>query len=369
MRIVRPVPSTVSVGHKAKSSGRKVFQHDERANPKGDMTFNRRLFGATVRDYAKSQPGKAFLSEQFNLGGFSCPPLQRAVEFPSVCDPNILGASFDQLLLFLVGRQSKGVEFEHPLLRVLPDRRCSEARNIKHYLTGGQLSAGLLDYLVRSAVVHQKSCSNKRGRGKAMPFIEYREALEALHELAMHLDWSAKRFLYPGHLASISNFAVRADLIVDDMLVEVKATKDAQHHSEHVAQLLAYYLVSQSPTRKPHEFQIDELAIYYARHGTLVRQAVGPLLRFPKGHLKRVAFDFLVGFEFWRDYGRSEDAAAKRMSELSDASFNQTLKTVYPRPDWLAVRLENEAAQIRKANSIRRQPHRIQIPDDFLVED
>jgi hypothetical protein len=333
------------------------------------MNYFSRPFGATIRDYAKSQAGKAFLSEQFNLGEFSCPPLQRAVEFPSACDPNILGAAFDQLLLFVVERQSKSLKFEHPLLRSLPDRRCSEARNIKRYMTSGELSNGLLDYLVRSAVAHQKSYSIKHGRGKTIPFIEFQTALKSLHDIAIRLDWSAKQLLYHGFLTSLSNFAVRADLILDDTLVEVKCTKDAQHHSEHVAQLLAYYLVSQSPTRKPCEFQIDELAIYYARHGVLVKRAVASLLRFPKKHLKRVAFDFLVGFEFWREYGRLTEVSAGRMSKFSDTSFNQTLKAVYPRPDWLAARLESEAARVQKANAATRQSNRILIPDGFLVED
>jgi CRISPR/Cas system-associated exonuclease Cas4 (RecB family) len=236
-------------------------------------------------------------------------------------------------------------------------------------MTRGELSDGLLDYLVRSAVAHQKSYSIKHGRGKKIPFIEFQTALKALHTIAIRLDWSAKRLLYHGFLTSLSNFAVRADLIVDDTLVEVKTTKDAQHHSEHVAQLLAYYLVSQSPTRKPCEFQVEELAIYYARHGVFVKRAVAPLLRFPRKHLKRVAFNFLVGFEVWRDYGRLTDVSAERMSKFSDTSFNQTLKAVYPRPDWLAARLEMEAARVQNANAANRRSNKILIPDGFLVDD
>jgi hypothetical protein len=173
------------------------------------MNFVGRPFGGTIRDYAKSQPGKAFLSQHFNIGEFSCPPLQSAVEFPPSCNPNILGAAFDQLLLFLVVRQSKSLKFEHPLLRSLRDRRCSEAQNIKRYLTSGILTDGLLDYLVRSAAAHQKSYSNKRGRGKMIPFVEFRSALKALHDIASRLDWSAKRLQHHGFLTSLSNFAVR----------------------------------------------------------------------------------------------------------------------------------------------------------------
>ena len=333
---------------------------------KRNMNLNSRSHGATIRDYAKSQKGKAFLNEHFNLAKFSRPNLSCAVELSSECNPNVLGVAFDQLLLFLLQRQSDGVEFEHPLFRVLPDRRCREARNIKHYLTSGKLSDELLDNLVQSAVAHQKSYLPKRGRPKGISFIEYRTALKSLYDLAMRFSWSAKQFLYHGSLADF--FAVSADFIMDDILVEVKTTKDAHRHSEHIAQLLAYYLVSQSPTRKSHEFQINELAIYYARHGECLRQPVAPLLRFPKKHLKRVAFDFLVGFQFWSDYGCLDGISTRQTREFSDASFNRMLKAVYPRPDWLTDIFEAEDSQNQKTGLTLRRSRRIQIPDDFLIE-
>ena len=161
----------------------------------------------------------------------------------------------------------------------------------------------------------------------------------------------------------------KADLILDETLFEIKTTRDARCHAEHVAQLLAYYLTSQSPVRKRDTLAINELAIYYARHGFFVKYPIFDLMRFPPRLLVKVAFDFLAEFEFWRICRTLSGLSATQTKALRDASFNETLKSVYPRPAWLLAVLELKSIPspliflVRPKTRIRR----INVPIGFLI--
>jgi hypothetical protein len=61
-----------------------------------------------------------------------------------------------------------------------------------------------------------------------------------------------------------------ADLVLDDMLIEVKVTKHLQISREHFNQIIGYYLlylIGGIQTRK--KVKISKLGIYFARHDVL----------------------------------------------------------------------------------------------------
>lgn len=288
------------------------------------------------------------------------------MEFAKGIDPNLLGSATDEMLVLLVEKQNRSLKFERNTRSRSAGRRNSVPESVRRYLAGGEMSDAVLDFLIRSASSRQKSFTYFAPKGRQARSPGLRLALRNMHDAAAKLHWTAREFIYQGFLTSENQLAVSADLVLDSTLLEVKMTKDGNHHTEHLAQLFAYYLTSQAPIRKPHHRRIDELGIYYARHGVLTKQPTASLLQIPTHQLKRVAFDFLVEFAFWRDSRRLACLQSGPAESLADVSFNDTLRLVYPRPDWLASHFEAEKSSVRRGG--QGTTGRIPIPVDFLLD-
>jgi hypothetical protein len=116
---------------------------------------------------------------------------------------------------------------------------------------------------------------------------------------------------------------------------------------------------------KSKAFVIDELAIYYARHGVLVKQNIANLIRFPIKRATKVAFDFLVDFSRWRTRKTFSEGDAKI---IDNYALLDVIRELYPRPEWAAKALSNPYKEIKKRGGSYVTPRQIILPDNFLLE-
>jgi hypothetical protein len=327
------------------------------------------MFSPTIREFSKSQYGQDFLRGYFDFSKLPRPDPSPAVEFKSRLDSGVLGSAFDQFLQLLIERQNPAVDTGKNTWQRLADRRSSDARHIRAYLKEGTFSDPLLDFFVRSAHDRHKSFSLEKIRGRPASSPALRDALRSLHDIAARIEWSAKnQILRDWFLVASTAIPAKADLILDGTLFEIKTTKDFSHHAEHVAQLFAYFLVSQLPVRKHQELEIGSLAVYYARHGTIVKSSISNLILIRSDHVARAAFDFLVEFELWVHFRGAPGSTVSKTQVFRDAIFNRTLRHIHPRPAWLSTALEAHPSfpSFSLPLSARTRVSRIKVPDDFL---
>jgi hypothetical protein len=317
-------------------------------------------FGPTVRDFSKSQEGRECLTALFNYNAIPSPNLTR-INSATVFDRNVLGRAVEYLLQLLIERQNENFEFEFRLKRHFGDSRTKEAKEIKRYFVSGEPAGKLLEYLISLGNERQKAFQTTRSKSKSDGDDELKTELRRIHQLASNLKWSIKNSFYQGWLTDGRIVTAQADLIIDASLIEVKATEDARKHDEHLSQLFCYFLLSQAPMRKLGAFVIDELGIYYARHGVLVKQKVPALVRFPLSRVARVAFDFAVEFSQWR---------TRRTLQREDNNYAiwEVVQELSPRPAWVTKIVEKHS-KIVQENFHSRKPMQIQIPKINLPKD
>ena len=106
--------------------------------------------------------------------------------------------------------------------------------------------------------------------------------LEDLGQIARLFHESATRENLPGRPTVLNPTfegssdvsGADADLIIDDCLIEIKATIQSKFRDPVLPQLLGYLLLDY-----PDEFHIESVGLYLARHGTLLRWPRASLLR------------------------------------------------------------------------------------------
>ena len=268
------------------------------------------------------------------------------------------------MILLIVERQNPNLNFPDNWVRFLPGRRNAQnkkkdARAIQDYLRGGELTDNLLDYLICLGERRSRSCSLIRTAIRHQS--AHRDALRKIHDAAARIKWKGHHLAHSGRMARSGMFVAQADLILDHALIEIKAVQSGCHHERHLGQLFAYYLVSQAPVERVHPFEIEQLAIYYARHGTLIKHPVSKLIRFPTEHVKLIAFNFLAECELQRFGGDQK---------WRNDCFNRVLRAVSPRPSWLREALDREQGRAIarwKSNLHDSRVRRINVPDGFLV--
>jgi hypothetical protein len=303
------------------------------------------LFGPTVRDFSKSHEGRQCLEALFKYQAFPKPKLI-PIKNNGVFSKNILGRTFEYLLLLLIERQNKDFDFEFPMKERLRGSKNKVARNIKHYFTYGELTENLLDTLTLLGEKKQKSFQLANSKSKRDPSNHFKVELRRIHELASILKWTIKDSFYEGWLTDGRMATAKADLIVDSKLIEVKTTEDGQKHDEHLSQLFSYFLLSQAPMRLLGAFTIDEVGVYYSRHGVLVQQNVAELVRFPLNRAAKNAFDFVVEFSRWR---------TKKTHGDDNWALREAVSELCPRPDWATQILSNPS-------------RKISLPENFLLK-
>jgi hypothetical protein len=189
-----------------------------------------------------------------------------------------------------------------------------------------------------------------------------------MHQLAERIDWTIKDLFPPkGWLTDGRLMNGIPDLILDTKLFEVKAVKDASRHDEYLSQLFSYFIMSRS-SREKRPIIIDEVGIYYARHGVLAKNEIAKIIQSPMTHLKRIAFDFEIEFNYWRNKIHPSQQPDLQMSEKEIEqrrwmSFNEVLDGVWPKPNWLEKALEKKFKRTRQGLI----PQQVKIPDNFLI--
>jgi hypothetical protein len=323
------------------------------------------LFGPTVRDFSKSQEGRESLQALFNYDVIPGPNLTR-ISNDTACDKNVLGRAVEYLLQLLIERQNQNFEFGFPLKRHFGDSRTKEAKEIKSYFASGELTDRLLDCLISLGRKRQKAFQTARSKSKSDTKDGLKIELRRIHQLASVLKWNLRDSFYQGWLTDGRVVAAQADMIIDTSLLEVKTVEDARKHDEHLSQLFCYFLLSQAPMRKLGAFKIDELGIYYARHGVLVKQSVPALVRFPLRRAARVAFDFAVQFSQWR---------TRRMLQREDNNYAiwEVVQELNPRPAWVTKMVEKHSKIVQENFHSKKFMHiqtpKVNLTKNFLLVD
>lgn len=325
------------------------------------------LFGPTVRDFSKSQDGRQCLEALFDYDALPNPNLTHLSSDGDFAK-DILGRAFEYLLKLLIERQNPDFEFETSFKRRFRDARTKEARQVKQYMESGEPTDDLLECLISLGKECQKAFKVSGTRSKRIVRDGLKAELRRIHSLALSQQWNIKRFFYQSWLTDGRVFTAQADLVLDSSLIELKTTEDARRHTEHASQLFAYYMLSQAPARNSGPFTIDELGIYYARHGVLIKRRIAELVRFPLNRACRVAFDFWMEFSRWRTRrlrGLDQKTDAKL---INNYAMLDIVDELCPRPDWAAKALSNRYKKIKSGSGCYFTPRQIAVPKNFLLK-
>jgi hypothetical protein len=323
-----------------------------------------RPFGSTVRDFSKTTTAREFLKTKFKFGAITRPDLLQLNVDENV-SPNLLGATFDYLLLLLIERRNPNFSFDISLSENFKDSRSKLGKALKDYLKTETLSDVLIDKLISQGEARQKSFQLSSQQNKLIILDSLRNELRRMHKLAAKIDWHIEKLFQQGWLTSGRLMTAVPDLVLDKKLFEIKAVKDAKHHDEYLSQLFSYYIMSQSSRER--SISLDEIGIYYARHGVLTKSKIIEAIRFPLAHLKRVAFNFEVEFQYWRDKIHPSQPnlqiSPREIEQRRWMSFNEVLSSIHPKPDWLEKALEKRFKRT-KGGIV---PQQIKIPVNFLI--
>jgi hypothetical protein len=324
-----------------------------------------RPFGATIRDFSKTAVARQFLNSKFRFDAIPHPNLSPIGADENV-PPNLLGATFDYLLLLLIERCNPNFIFQVSFSRKLKDGRSKSARALKDYFKTGTLSDALIDELILHGEARQKSFQQSSRGNKLIISDSLRIELRRMHQLAEKIDWQIEKSFQQGWLTGGHLMNAIPDVVLDSRLIEVKAVKDAKHHDEYLSQVFSYYIMFQF-SQKRHAVSLDDVGLYYARHGVLVKNKITEIIRFPLAHLKRIAFDYEVEFQYWRDKVHplqpNLQMSATELEQRRWMSFNNVLSSIHPKPDWLERALKKRFKRTKQGVV----PQQIKIPKDFLI--
>lgn len=160
------------------------------------------------------------------------------------------------------------------LLKIIDDQFKQAKNNYKEFITHGLLS----DELIANTIFLAKLDAYYRA-GIVDSNFDYHSPddikdIRAMLSLVDRECFSAKNKCYFNPVFGEGSMLVGgadADLIIDDTLIDIKATKHLKLDRQHFNQILGYYILSligginQSPKTKP----IKNIGIYFARHGEL----------------------------------------------------------------------------------------------------
>jgi hypothetical protein len=186
-----------------------------------------RPFGPTVRDFSKTPTARNFLTTKFKFEAIPRPNLsmlQTGEDIPT----NLLGATFDYLLLLLIESCNRDFKFEVSFNENFRDGRSKLGRALKDYLKTGTLNDVLIDELISYGEGHQKSFQRSSHRNKLTISDSLRNELRRMHLLATKIDWHITKSFHQGWLTSGGCMTGLPDAILDNSLFEVKAVKDSK---------------------------------------------------------------------------------------------------------------------------------------------
>ena len=160
------------------------------------------------------------------------------------------------------------------LLKIINDQYEQTKNNYSKFITSGQLTDELvsntiflakLDAYVRAGIIDQNFDNHNS------------DDIKDIHSIISLVDrknFTAKEKCYFNPTFGEGSMLVGgadADLIIDNTLIDIKATKHLKLERDHLNQVLGYYVLSLigGVNNKPKDRPIENLGIYFARHGEL----------------------------------------------------------------------------------------------------
>src|SRR5215217_1862587 len=216
----------------------------------------------------------------------------------------LVGIAFDYLLRFYLERINVGAKTtlwaaEEGVILLDPLEGTSDkyekakshldgARNLyKSYIQDGFLTDELISAALCLAHLEGSRRSGAFNEADLVTFDESDIAdLRKLMSLVQEQDFSSRKVCYlnPTFGSTHSN----ADLIIDDKLIEIKTIQNLVLDRRHLHQLVHYYILLSlegiDVGRKRHlnyfeeECEVNQLCIYFSRHGYLHLMKVGDLI-------------------------------------------------------------------------------------------
>ena len=160
------------------------------------------------------------------------------------------------------------------LLKILTDQYDQTKANYSKFISNGQLSDDLiantiylakLDAFFRAGIIDQNFDNHNP------------DDIKDLHSIISLVDkrqFTAKEKCYFNPTfgeGSILVGGADADLIIDNTLIDIKATKHLKLERGHLNQVIGYYILSLigGVNKNPKDRPIENIGLYFARHGEL----------------------------------------------------------------------------------------------------
>jgi len=115
------------------------------------------------------------------------------------------------------------------------------------------------------------------------------DEMRAMLELANKKEFTSKSYCALNPVFGEASFLVNgadADLIIDDMLIDIKTIKSGKMDMSQFHQLIGYFILNQLGGVNGRKIKINRLGIYFSRYGELVT--------FPSEHIENDRFPQLV---------------------------------------------------------------------------
>jgi len=242
----------------------------------------------SLTSFLKNKDVKVKFSQEFSLPKFD---LNSDILAPPVTKHYMLvGVAFDYLLRFYIERLNSRVVTSHRWVAeqvpelVVDDKilykKCkdiiSDAKaNYSHYIKSGKMKDELIKSALLLAQVDAIFRGGLRAIGEGFGTVDDGDVTD-LKNLVSIIDpklFKNKKVcaLNPTFgLASMLVGGADADLLIDNMLIDIKTTKNLTFTKNYFDQIIGYYLlyvIGGMESKSPQE--IDTIGIYYSRHAQL----------------------------------------------------------------------------------------------------
>lgn len=233
------------------------------------------------------------------------------------------------------------------LLKIITDQYEQTKNNYSKFITCGQLTDELvsntiflakLDVYLRAGIIDQNFDNHNP------------DDIKDIHSIISLVDkkkFTAKEKCYFNPTFGEGSMLVGgsdADLIIDNTLIDIKTTKHLKLERDHLNQVLGYYVLSLigGVNNNPKDRPIENLAIYFARHGQLWTI---PVLQFGD---KRKFEEFKKWFISFVSRGRNT------LEDLKDLMLTKKTKTAsVPKKMPLTKTNKSTDTVTKKKNTIK----------------
>lgn len=160
------------------------------------------------------------------------------------------------------------------LLKIIIDQYEQTKTNYLKFIENGQLT----DDIIANTIFLAKLDTYSRTRIIDQSFDNHNsDDIRDLHSLISLVDkekFTAKKKCYFNPTFGVGSMLVSgadADLIIDNTLIDIKASKHLRLDREHLNQILGYYILSLigGVNNNPNDRPIKNIGLYFARHGEL----------------------------------------------------------------------------------------------------